>query len=151
LYAKSRWFAGVLIPYAANNTEFVAQWYMNKDAPPIFLVHQIIPREVTKVANGLGKFEGQDIVAMVIRLMLLDSSPTITQTCFIKVFYGYSIRQFGIPDESNSMGSCNLCAPKPPVCTYVINEHGVITCPEKMEIVLNWPTSSAWGRVEKLS
>jgi hypothetical protein len=39
LYSKCRWFVGVLIPYAANNTEFVAKWYMDKDAPPIFSVH----------------------------------------------------------------------------------------------------------------
>jgi hypothetical protein len=75
-----------------------------------------------KASYGLERFEGQDIVAMVIRLILLDNSPTGSQTCFLKVFYGYSIRQLGILDELFSMGSCNLCAPKPPLCTYVINE-----------------------------
>jgi hypothetical protein len=50
IVTKSRWFDGVLLPYDADayTTEFVAKWYMDKDAIPKFSVHQIVAWEGMK-------------------------------------------------------------------------------------------------------
>jgi hypothetical protein len=41
-YAKSRWFAGILIPYAADNTELVANLSLDKDVVHKFLLHYVV-------------------------------------------------------------------------------------------------------------
>jgi hypothetical protein len=61
------------------------------------------------------------------------SSPSAFQTRF--------------PDKTDSLGSYDLsdsfCLGSP-LCTYMINDQGVLTSLEKLEMLLNWPHSNAW-------
>jgi hypothetical protein len=41
-YAKSRWFVGVLILYAANNTKLVANLSLDKDVVHKFSLHYVV-------------------------------------------------------------------------------------------------------------
>jgi hypothetical protein len=64
LYAKSRWFAGVLIPYAADNTELVANLSLDKDVVHKFLLHYAVG------SSSAGRFIWQ-------RLLNFEDGPVV--------------------------------------------------------------------------